>query len=119
MTFTTEAAADPIHDIQGATHRSSLAGSAVTTTGIVTATISNGFYLQDPAADSDDATSEAIFVFTSSAPTVQVGDAVKVSGTVSEFRPGGAASDEPDDDRDHRAVDHRACRAATRCPPRR
>jgi predicted extracellular nuclease len=77
-----------IRDIQGATHRSSLLGSAVTTTGIVTARIGNGFYLQDPVADSDDATSEAIFVFTSSAPTVVVGDAVRVSGTVSEFRAG-------------------------------
>ena len=43
-------------------------------------------------ADTDEASSEAIFVFTSSAPAVQVGDALKVSGAVSEFRPGGAAS---------------------------
>ena len=35
-------------------------------------------------------TSDAFFVFTSSAPTVKVGDAVHVSGTVAEFRPGGA-----------------------------
>ncbi len=92
VTFTTEAAAIPIHDIQQASHRSSLAGAAVTTTGIVTAKLTNGFYLQDPAADSDVATSEAVFVFTSSAPAVEVGDALKVSGVVSEFRPGGAAS---------------------------
>jgi predicted extracellular nuclease len=91
-TFSTEAAPIPIHDIQQATHRSSLAGTAVTTTGIVTAKLGNGFYVQDPVPDSNDATSEAIFVFTSSAPTVNVGDAVKVGGSVSEFRPGGAAS---------------------------
>ena len=38
------------------------------------------------------ATSEGIFVFTSSTPKVAVGDAVKVSGTVTEFVPGGASS---------------------------
>src|SRR6266540_3095839 len=36
------------------------------------------------------ATSEGLFVFNSSAPTVAVGDAVVVGGRVSEFRPGGA-----------------------------
>ena len=55
--------------------------------GIVTANRSNGFYMQDPAPDADPATSEGIFVFTSSAPTVAVGDSVLVSGTVDEFRP--------------------------------
>jgi predicted extracellular nuclease len=90
--FAIEAGPTPIHDIQGSTHRSGLAGSAVTTTGVVTAKAGNGFYLQDHSADSSDATSEAIFVFTSAAPTVQVGDAVTVSGTVAEFRPGGTSS---------------------------
>jgi predicted extracellular nuclease len=52
----------------------------------------NGFYLQDPIPDGDPATSEAIFVFTNSAPAVSVGDSILVSGTVHEFRPGGAAS---------------------------
>jgi hypothetical protein len=61
-------------------------------TGVVTAKVSNGFYLQDPNPDADVATSEGIFVFTSSAPTVNVGDLVSVGGTVAEFRPGGSAS---------------------------
>ena len=42
--------------------------------------------------DANDATSEGIFVFTSSASTVNVGDAVRVSGNIQEFRPGGASS---------------------------
>lgn len=84
--------ATAIYDIQGAGHTSALAGQAVSTTGIVTAVDSNGFYLQDAAGDGNIATSDAIFVFTSSAPTVSVGDAVQVSGTVSEFFPGGAAT---------------------------
>lgn len=85
-------AATPIHTIQGSSHLSPFVGNAVTTSGIVTAKRSNGFYLQDPVPDADDRTSEGIFVFTSSAPTVNVGDAIFVTGTVQEFRPGGAGS---------------------------
>ncbi|MBH8577322.1 DUF11 domain-containing protein [Nostocaceae cyanobacterium CENA369] len=81
-----------IHDIQGASHISPLNGQKVAdVAGIVTVVRSNGFYLQDPKPDSDDRTSEAVFVFTSSAPTVQAGDSVLVGGTVTEFRPGGAS----------------------------
>ena len=79
-----------IHDIQGASHLSPLNGQSVgSVPGIVTGVRSNGFYFQDPLPDADPATSEGVFVFTSSAPTVVVGDSVLVSGTVSEFRPGG------------------------------
>jgi predicted extracellular nuclease len=65
-------------------------GALVTTpdpahTNIVTAVAKNGFYIQDSAGDSDVTTSDAVFVFTSSAPSVQVGDAVSVSGQVQEF----------------------------------
>ena len=89
-TFTTLAptGVTAIHTIQGASHVSPLKGATVTSRGIVTALDSNGYYLQDPAPDSDDSTSEAVFVFTSSAPTVHVGDDVQLSGTVTEFRPG-------------------------------
>jgi uncharacterized protein len=83
-----------IHNIQAASHRSSLNNTTVTDVpGIVTAlslTGSRGFYMQEPLPDADSATSEGIFVFTNSAPTVQVGDSVLVSGRVSEFRPGGS-----------------------------
>jgi uncharacterized protein len=81
-----------INEIQSASHISALVGQAVQTSGIVTAGRTNGFYMQDPSADANVATSEAIFVFTSSAPTVSVGDAVQVVGTVGEFRPGGSGS---------------------------
>jgi uncharacterized protein len=78
-----------IHDVQGASHLSPLMGMPVANlSGIVTAKRNNGFYMQDPTPDADDATSEGIFVHTGSAPTVSVGDAVRVSGTVTEFRPG-------------------------------
>jgi predicted extracellular nuclease/2',3'-cyclic-nucleotide 2'-phosphodiesterase (5'-nucleotidase family)/phosphodiesterase/alkaline phosphatase D-like protein len=84
----------PIHDIQGAGHISAFDGATVTTSGIVTARASNGFYIQDAAGDGDDATSEGIFVFTGSAPaaSVAVGAEVQLTGRVSEFIPGGAAT---------------------------
>ncbi len=74
-----------IMQIQGAGHRSPFEGQLVITTGIVTVLESNGFYMQDPNGDGDDATSDGIFVFTNSAPTVAVGDFAAVSGTVNEF----------------------------------
>ncbi len=80
-----------IHDIQGAAHRSPLDGKQVANvTGVVTVKGSNGFWFQDPQPDADPATSEGLFVFTSAAPTVSVGDAVTVEGSVAEFRPGGS-----------------------------
>lgn len=60
--------------------------------GIVTATKSNGFWMQDPSPDADPATSEGIFVYTSTAPTVSAGDAVTIGGTVAENRPGNTAT---------------------------
>ncbi|MFI5807425.1 endonuclease/exonuclease/phosphatase family protein [Streptomyces sp. NPDC051561] len=85
-----------IHDIQGTTRISPLVGRQVTDVeGIVTGVRtygSKGFWFQDPRGDGNAATSEGVFVFTSSNPTVAAGDAVKVSGTVGEYVPGGAAS---------------------------
>ncbi|PRH80088.1 endonuclease/exonuclease/phosphatase [Streptomyces solincola] len=91
-----DAAPVRIHDIQGATRISPLNGQQVTgVTGIVTGVRtygSRGFWFQDPSPDADPATSEGLFVFTSSVPKVAVGDAVEVSGTVTEYVPGGAGS---------------------------
>jgi predicted extracellular nuclease len=92
FTFRTSSPPLPIRAIQGASHVSPENGQTVSTSGIVTAKRNNGFYLQDPSPDADDATSEAILVFTSSSPTVNVGDSVTVSGTVAEFRAGGGSS---------------------------
>ena len=80
-----------IHEIQGRGHISPLVGQVVSAVpGIVTAKRDNGFWMQDPTPDADPATSDGIFVFTSSAPAVTVGDDVRVNGRVSEFRAGGA-----------------------------
>lgn len=100
VVLTSPAHADTVrvHDIQGDTRTSPLAGEQVTdVTGIVTGVrtygSSRGFWIQDPAPDADPATSEGVFVFTGSTPKgVAVGDAVTVSGTVSEYVPGGTSS---------------------------
>lgn len=87
-----EALAATIMEIQGAAHTSPLLGRIVITAGVVTAVDSNGFYLQDLEGDGDDATSDALFVFTGAAPELAVGDLLELSGTVSEFFPGGESS---------------------------
>ncbi|MEU8888363.1 endonuclease/exonuclease/phosphatase family protein [Streptomyces sp. NPDC048442] len=94
-----DAAADGpvrIHDVQGTTRVSPLAGKQVADVeGIVTGVRtygSKGFWFQDAQGDGNPATSEGVFVFTGSNPTVAPGDAVKVSGTVTEYVPGGLNS---------------------------
>lgn len=77
-----------IYQIQGTGNTSPLVGSQVTTPqNVVIALAPNGFFMQTPAArdDANLASSNGIFVFTGSAPTVAVGDLVDVSGTVQEF----------------------------------
>jgi predicted extracellular nuclease len=86
-----------IHDIQGTTRISPYAGQKVSdvagiVTGVRTYGSSRGFWMQDPNPDADPATSEGVFVFTGSTPKVAVGDSVTVTGTVSEYVPGGASS---------------------------
>ncbi|MFE5404869.1 endonuclease/exonuclease/phosphatase family protein [Streptomyces sp. NPDC056580] len=99
VVLTSPAHADSVrvHDVQGTTRISPFAGQKVTDVpGIVTATrtygSSKGFWLQDPTPDDNPATSEGVFVFTSSTPKVAPGDSVTVTGTVSEYVPGGASS---------------------------
>ena len=76
-----------ISEIQGDGAASTLVGETVSVEAVVTHIVSNGFYLQEEDSDSDgnDATSEGIFVFTGSAPTIAVGNLVGVDGEVSEF----------------------------------
>ncbi|WP_181952655.1 lamin tail domain-containing protein [Vulcaniibacterium gelatinicum] len=74
--------------IQGAGPTSPYLDRRVVTEGIVTARrFNNGFFLQSANDDGDPATSEGIFVFTGSAPTVAVGSRVRVTAQVAEFTP--------------------------------
>ncbi len=84
--------------IQGAvndlsTLQSPFAGQSVTTEGVITVVLGTGFFVQDPTGDGNVATSDGIFVFTNSIPTVAPGDRVRVAGTVVEFR----GNNRPDD----------------------
>jgi predicted extracellular nuclease len=91
LTVTTAPLNLSIHDIQGPGDTSPVVGRLVSTTGIVTAVVSNGFFIQNPdnAVDADPNTSEGVFVFTSSRPAAvaTVGNLVQVTGTVAEFIP--------------------------------
>lgn len=81
----------PISSIQGNGDVSPRERDYVRVTGVVTARIRNGFFIQSPddKIDSDPATSEAIFVFTQTEPdgSAAIGNLVSVSGIVDEFRP--------------------------------
>ena len=84
-----------IAEIQGRSHLSPLAGKPVANVpGVVTVLGPQGFWMQSEAPDDDPGTSEGVYVFTRSAPTVAIGDRVTVNGTVSEFRPGGASGND-------------------------
>jgi predicted extracellular nuclease len=93
-----------IHDIQGvksitAATISPLVGQRVTTTGIVTAVLSNGFFIQsrDSDADTNPLTPEGIDVFTTAGQVpaaAALGNYVQVTGTVSTF-PAATASHTP------------------------
>ncbi|MEM1270838.1 MAG: lamin tail domain-containing protein, partial [Bacteroidota bacterium] len=77
-----------IAEIQGAGNDSPQAGNTVTTSGnVVTAVVSNGFYMQSQPGneDADPLTSEGIFVFTDGAPSVVEANVVTVTGTIEEF----------------------------------
>ncbi|MBP7690035.1 MAG: lamin tail domain-containing protein, partial [Thermoflexales bacterium] len=82
-----------IHDIQGTGAQSPLNGQAVTIEGVVVGdyqgtTGLSGFFLQEEDAqiDADPATSEGIFVYDGTfGVAVNVGDVVRVQGTVVEY----------------------------------
>lgn len=83
--------------IQGSGATSPFVGTLVVTTGVVTKRVNNGFFMQDPVGDGDPATSDGIFVFTSSTPpeAASVGSLVSVSGTVLEFSNGAGTTATP------------------------
>lgn len=86
-----------IYTIQGSGAQSPLVGRQVTTTGVVTKLVNNGFFMQDLVGDGDPTTSDGIYVFTSGAPAAAavVGNLVQVSATVSEFSTGAGTAATP------------------------
>jgi uncharacterized protein len=77
-----------IHDIQGSGNISPVEGQRINTLGnIVTAVGPTGFFMQARDADVDGSpmTSEGIYVYTFSAPSVAVGDQVDLTANVVEY----------------------------------
>lgn len=79
-----------IPQIQGTGVTSPFVGTVQTTQGVVTRKMSNGYFMQDPQGDANVNTSDGIFVFTGTAPTVNLGDRVRVTASVVEFNAGDA-----------------------------
>jgi Predicted extracellular nuclease len=79
-----------ISAVQGSKGLSPVSEQKVQITGIVTARIRTGFFVQSPddKTDGDSSTSEALFVFTRTEPDAKaaVGSLVSVTGKVEEFR---------------------------------
>jgi predicted extracellular nuclease len=86
-----------IFQIQGSGATSTVVGQLVRTDGIVTKVLNNGFFIQDAVGDGNPATSDGIFVFTSTAPpaTAVVGNRLQVTGTVVEFSSGAGTAATP------------------------
>ncbi len=80
-----------IPGIQGSGSQSPLKDQTVTTQGVVTHVVATGFYLQDKLGDGDAATSDGLFVYTGTLPTVQPGQEIRLSGKVSEFVAGASS----------------------------
>jgi predicted extracellular nuclease len=85
-----------IYDVQGSGASSPIVGQTVTIEGIVTGDFQDGdadtsrslrgFYVQEETGDGDASTSDGVFVFESSLTAdVNVGDKVRITGTVAEF----------------------------------
>lgn len=79
-----------IPQIQGSGATSKYANTVQTTSGVITKKLSGGgFFIQDPNGDGDPTTSDAIYVF-GATTAGNVGDMVRVTGTVTEYKPSGA-----------------------------
>ncbi|NVM78698.1 hypothetical protein FHW83_004528 [Duganella sp. SG902] len=78
-----------IPQIQGEGDSSPYANTVQTTEGVVTAKVGSGFFIQDENGDGNPNTSDGVFVFTTAANigTVQVGDRIRITATVSEYTP--------------------------------
>ena len=78
-----------IPQIQGDGDTSPYAGTIQTTEGVVTAKVGSGFFIQDQAGDGNPLSSDGMFVYTTAANsgTVQVGDKIRVSGSVADYAP--------------------------------
>ena len=77
-----------IYAIQGEGAASPVVNEIVTTEGVVTANFQvggkKGYTIQDPEGDGNAATSDGIFVF-STTPAINVGDRLRITGKITEY----------------------------------
>lgn len=78
-----------IPQIQGSAPASAYNGTVQSTRGVITAKVGSGFFIQDANGDGDPSTSDALFVYGTSTDA-PIGELVRVTGTVDEYRPSGA-----------------------------
>lgn len=80
-----------INEVQGDKNVSPFEGQTARLTGVVTARLKTGFFIQTPddKVDNNPNTSEGIYVYTRTEPTGEaaIGNLVSVTGTIEEFRP--------------------------------
>lgn len=80
-----------ISAVQGDSNMSPFQREHVRVSGVVTARLKSGFFIQTPddKTDDDPRTSEGVYVFTRTEPAGEatVGNLVSVTGTIEEFRP--------------------------------
>lgn len=80
-----------ISDVQGEKNVSPYVGETARLMGIVTARTRNGFFMQTPdgKTDKNPKTSEGIYVYTKTEPSVEatIGNLVSVTGLIEEFTP--------------------------------
>jgi uncharacterized protein len=79
-----------VGEVQSDKNSSPFVGDSVRLTGIVTARLRDGFFLQTPddKVDGNPQTSEGIYVYTKSEPTgeASIGNLISVTGIVTEFK---------------------------------
>jgi len=78
-----------IPQIQGAGPSSAYGNTVQSTRGVITGKVTSGFFIQDVNGDGDPSTSDGLFVY-GATTGAQVGELVRVTGTVTEYRPTGA-----------------------------
>lgn len=81
----------PIYQIQGTAPSSPYKGQTVATQGIVIGNFPGkqglkGFFIQDPLGDGNPDTSDGIFIYAPKGIDVKIGDIVKLTGTVNEYK---------------------------------
>lgn len=69
-----------------------MVNTVATTSGVITAKVGSGFFIQDLNGDGDPSTSDGLFIFSpaTTGSVGNIGDMVTVTGTITEYTATGA-----------------------------